>query len=112
MKKFAIAALLACALVSPAAAGEGNVSNRALSSMGLSGLKVMSDDQGMNVRGMGYAAVSGTGSLNVLGQTRTDSYVAIGRRSATGGNINFVVVGSPWGVVGAASGGIGFARAR
>lgn len=44
-----------------AVAGDGNVPQSTLSSMGLSGLKSMTDTQGLNVRGMGaIASVSGS----------------------------------------------------
>ena len=47
----------------PALAADGNVSSAALAKMGLSGLSVMSDDQGAAVRGMGFIAV---GSVSVV----------------------------------------------
>jgi hypothetical protein len=59
--KFALALAAVLALVaSPALAGDGNVSPSKLKALGLGGIKVVSDAEGMKVRGMSSnAATSG-----------------------------------------------------
>ena len=58
--KFALALAAVLALVaSPALAGDGNVSPSTLKSLGLGGMKVVSDTEGMKVRGMSSNAATG-----------------------------------------------------
>lgn len=84
-------ALTSFALVSDAKAAEpnGNVDQATLASMGLSGLSVMSDDEGKNVRGT-FAIAGGFGTSRFLGSTQTTFYGAgdfgRGRDFAAGGN--------------------------
>ncbi len=57
-------AAMAILVAVPAFAGEGNVSNSTLSALGLGGLEVMSDTDGMKVRGMSSNAFAfGASSL-------------------------------------------------
>jgi hypothetical protein len=93
---------LACVLAlctAPALAGDGQVSNRSLERMGLGGMKVASDQQGLQVRGMSFAfassvAFGGTTVLNI------NSPVSIGNHFAFSAN---VVIGSGSFAGGAAS---------
>ena len=66
MKNFCIvcaATVLAATLVASASAGEHAVSKSTLNSMGFSSVQVMSDVDGLAVRGKGtYASVWGSGS--------------------------------------------------
>ena len=76
--------------VSPALAGEGRVSDQSLAKMGLSGMKAMSDSQGMHVRGLSVA-VAGGGSIayiNGVGGSAgsINYYYASGEHSASGVN--------------------------
>jgi len=43
--------------IAPAFAGDGNIARRDLARMGLSGMKAMSDAQGMAIRGQAFAFV-------------------------------------------------------
>jgi hypothetical protein len=68
----AIAALALLALVAvPAFAGEGNVPPATLSSLGLGDLEVMSDTQGMEVRGQASSFAAVRGSSLIFGQLMT-----------------------------------------
>ena len=49
----------------PAFAGDGNVPQEALSALGLGGMQVVSDAEGMQVRGMSSNTFSGGGSIAV-----------------------------------------------
>ena len=54
MKKLVLAlAMVACLASTPAFASEGRISNQSLSKMGLAGMKPMTDEQGLKVRGAG-----------------------------------------------------------
>ncbi|QDU75383.1 hypothetical protein Pan97_24130 [Bremerella volcania] len=70
-------ALTSFALVSDAGAAEpnGNVDQATLASMGLSGLSVMSDEEGKNVRGT-FAIAFGFGTSRFLGSSQTTVYGA------------------------------------
>jgi hypothetical protein len=48
-----LSAILAVLLAAPALAGDGNVSPAVLKQLGLGGMEVVSDEVGMQVRGMG-----------------------------------------------------------
>jgi hypothetical protein len=52
------------------------VPSRVLSKMGLGGLRKMSDEQGMRVRGQGTASVLGFGFSTLILATQSDSYQA------------------------------------
>ena len=79
MKYAAMVAVLLTVCACSAFAGDGQISKSALADMGLSGLQVMSDAQGMSVRGSG-ASVSGTATV---GDTTAD-YDATFPNFATG----------------------------
>jgi hypothetical protein len=80
-----MASLVAFA-VTPAFAGEGHVSNRSLSNMGLAGMKTLSDSQGMQVRGLSIAIAGGGSfaSINGVGGSAgtINFYLAAGHRSS------------------------------
>jgi hypothetical protein len=63
---FATAALVALSAAS-AVAADGRVSDHSLARMGLSGMKVMSDVDGMVIRGTSYAEISGGSGAHLLG---------------------------------------------
>ncbi|GAA4442259.1 hypothetical protein [Bremerella cremea] len=78
----ALACLLAVTLVSISLASEaraaepnGNVDQATLASMGLSGIEVMSDEEGKNVRGT-FAIAFGLGTSRWFGTTQTTGYAA------------------------------------
>jgi hypothetical protein len=50
-----VAAVLVCAAGTTVMANDGSIASSTLSSMGLSGIQVMTDAQGLEVRGMGYS---------------------------------------------------------
>jgi len=78
--------------VAPAFAGEGQVSNPSLAKMGLSGMKAMSDAQGMNVRGLSVAVVGGFSQASIHSgggeASSTNFYFAAGKHSASGANLS------------------------
>jgi|SRR5579862_7542644 len=88
---FALASIVAFS-VAPAFAGEGQVSNQTLNKMGLSGMKVMSDQQGMQVRGLSIAVVGGFSQAASWTRgaeaSTTNFYFAAGQHSASGGNLS------------------------
>jgi hypothetical protein len=77
MKIFALASIMAFAAL-PAFAGEGQISTRSLNNMGLSGLHFMTDAQGMNVRGLSIAVVSGGSGAALIGSHAGSSFYAAG----------------------------------
>jgi hypothetical protein len=94
MKTLLSVAALVVFAVAPAMAGDGHVSHQSLAKMGLSGMQVMSDSQGMAVRGQ-FAIASGTsfafqsGQGGVAGSINTST--GIGKHSAS--QSNFSVAG-------------------
>ncbi|MBA2116759.1 hypothetical protein [Bremerella alba] len=72
-----VVALASVAMVSEARAAEptGNVDQATLASMGLSGMEVMSDEEGKNVRGT-FAIAFGYGTSNFLRNSQTSVYAA------------------------------------
>jgi hypothetical protein len=85
---FGLAAVVAFSAVS-AMAGEGRVSNNALANMGLSGMKSMTDTQGMHIRGLSVTV--GGGSIAFIGGVgggagSINYYSANGKHSASGDN--------------------------
>jgi hypothetical protein len=97
---------LACAIAlmgAPAFAGDGQVSKRSLARMGLGGMKVTTDQEGLQVRGTSFAfaasfAFGGTTVLSI------GSPVSVGNHFAFSAN---VVIGS-----GSFAGGAGAASAH
>ncbi len=74
-------------------AADGQVSQNSLAKMGLSGMKAMSDVDGMQLRGLSIAVVSGYSSAHVNdgegnGASSYNSYFAAGHHSASGANLS------------------------
>jgi hypothetical protein len=94
MKTLLSVAALVVLAGSSAMAADGRVSHQSLSKMGLSGMQVMSDAQGMAVRGQ-FAIASGTsfaiqfGGGGVAGSVNTST--GVGNKSAS--QSNFSVAG-------------------
>ena len=99
MRSLLIVCLVACvALVAGTANAAGQISDNTLAQMGLAGLQTMSDVQGTEVRGMGFAAVSGTNTARLFGSTASNSYVAVsdprrGSALAAGASVGIVAAG-------------------
>jgi hypothetical protein len=100
--KFAsvIAALVVALSVNAAFAGDGHVSKGTLSKMGFGGMRVMSDAQGMQTRGMGATAVAGVGNavvnvipgFQIVVATGVDQYSASSNTDfafSSGGRLSF-----------------------
>jgi hypothetical protein len=108
MKKLALALVLVAGMVATASAADRAVSKSTLSSMGLSSMQVMSDHDGLAVRGKGtFAKVWGGSSANFHGQHSANNYAAgsnkwFGASGASGGSVSFA------GVVGGMGSGNGF----
>ena len=116
--------LMVCAVVclalvaSVASAAPGQVPDATLASFGLSGMQQMSDVQGTQVRGMGFAVVGGIGTANAPGgQTQTTWYGAVsnpnhGSALAAGANISVAASGvgvfTPFGNGGVVVGAVAF----
>jgi hypothetical protein len=64
--------------VAPAFAGQGQVSDQSLAKMGLSGMKAISDAQGMQIRGLSIAVVSGGSGAHLPGAGAGSSFFAAG----------------------------------
>ena len=98
------------------AANPGQVPDATLASFGLSGMQQMTDAQGMNVRGMGFAQVSGYSIANAPGgQQSENQYVAIsnprrGSALAAGASVSVAASGvglfTPGGNYGLVVGGV------
>ena len=93
----ALAALVAFSAV-PAFAAEGHVSSKSLANMGLAGMHQMNDAQGMTVRGLSVAVVSGKSTASIAGfggsASSTNSYFAAGHKSAEGTNLSVAADGN------------------
>jgi hypothetical protein len=101
----AVATVLALT-AAPAFAGEGQVSHKSLAKMGLSSMQTLSDNDGMQIRGLSIAVVGGwstAGALTFNGYaTTTNFYFAAGSHSASGSNASIAGSGGLFGsVVGA-----------
>ena len=55
MKLFIAFAAILCLTVATAQAGDGQLTGRSLAAVGLGRMKAMSDDQGLDIRGLGIA---------------------------------------------------------
>ena len=91
MRSFAIACAVLMLFAATASAGELAVSKSTLGSMGLSSMQLMSDNDGLAVRGKGtFAGVWGGSQANFGGQHSANYYEAgaqwLGKGSAAGGN--------------------------
>jgi len=76
----------------PAFAGQGQVSKQSLAKMGLSGMQIMSDEQGQQIRGTSIAVVAGGSIATIHGAggsaTSVNGYFAAGSHAAEGSNIS------------------------
>jgi hypothetical protein len=113
MRSLLVVCLVACvALVAGTANAAGQISDNTLAQMGIAGLQTMSDIQGTEIRGMGFAAVAGTNKAVLGGTVAKNSYVAVsapkhGSALAAGASVGiaaggigvFPPFGSPSGVV-------------
>jgi hypothetical protein len=99
MRRFVSLACVFALAAAPALAGDGLVPTRSLARMGLGGMKVVSDQEGLQVRGMSFAFASSVafGGTTVLS---INSPVSIGNHFAFSAN---VVIGSGSFAGGAAS---------
>ena len=113
MKYVAMVAVLMSVCACSAFAGDGQISKSALAEMGLSGLQVMSDADGMAIRGK-FAIVRGTANSNLGGgNNATASYAAsdVGPGADFAIGAALAVSGSfpPLFVVGSFAGSVAFA---
>lgn len=109
MKKLALALVLVAGIAASASAADRAVSKSTLSSMGLSSMQVMSDTDGLAVRGKGtFAFTWGGSSANFLGQQSVNNYSSGstkffgGPSGSKGGSLSF------GGIVGGIGSGSGF----
>jgi hypothetical protein len=80
---FALAAVVALS-AAPALAAEGHVTNPSLAKMGLSGMKAITDVQGMSIRGLSIAVVSGDSNVNLgHGNSADSQFFAAGSGKGT-----------------------------
>ena len=86
---FAFATLVALSAGS-AFAAEGQIADQTLSKMGLGGMKVMSDEQGMQVRGMAMVSVSGYSTAWNKNAETFNQYSASGHEKAKGSSYSIV----------------------
>jgi hypothetical protein len=96
MKKFALACAAVVLFAAAAQAGEKAIAKSTLGSMGLGSMQVMSDNDGLAVRGKGTSAAVWGGSIAAWhgGQQSANNYEAaaawIGKNSvAVGGSLSF-----------------------
>ena len=78
----AIATVLVAAIAGNALAEEGQVSQAQLAEMGLPGMTAMSDAQGTEIRGQGFAFAASISGSAVPGSFNLSPAAALGRRSA------------------------------
>lgn len=108
MKKLALALVLVAGLAASASAADRAVSKSTLSSMGLSGMQQLSDNDGLAIRGKGtFAYTWGGSSANFLGQHSSNNYSTgashiFGSSTAAGGSLSF------GGIIGGVGTGNGF----
>ena len=91
--------LFACAvlLVACTACAAGQVPDATLSSFGLSGMQQMTDAQGTQIRGMGFAAVGGFSFASAPGSATGNGYVGVSATSnalTAGGSISVAASGA------------------
>ncbi len=104
MKVFQLGLLVVALLVgapmgaAQALAASGRPSDATLAAMGLSDLRVMSDGEGLAVRGLGYNGASAYGKSFAVVASHgaiagsTNSYKASGKYKASGHNLSFAEV--------------------
>lgn len=78
----ALAALLAAFIAVPAFAEEGRVSSASLAAMGLGDMQVMSDVQGREIRGQGFAFAASVSASALPGTFNFSPAVALGFNEA------------------------------
>lgn len=83
-----LAAVLAFGFSGQAMAADGNVSDGLLADMGLASMQTMTDAQGDQIRGKGFAAAWGYSSAHVYGAHSTNGYLAVGHHVAAGANLS------------------------
>ena len=91
VKKTLLAIATACLI--PAAtsfAADGRIPAHSLNNMGLAGMKSMTDNEGLTVRGMG-STVGGFGVATVPGAAAVGTFYASGGKSASGFNVTGAV---------------------
>jgi hypothetical protein len=93
--------VIACAVMLLAGTACASVPDATLASFGLGGMQQMSDAQGLNVRGMGFASVGGVSVATAPGAFAANDYSAV---SNTGSG-NYVAAGATISVA-AAGGGV------
>jgi len=92
------AALVAVGMISASQAAEGQPSGATLAAMGLSDLRVMSDSEGLAVRGLGWSGSSAYGQSFAVVATKgavagsTNGYKSSGKKVAGGANLSFAAV--------------------
>lgn len=74
----AVAAVMVAMVSSSVFAGEGRVSQAQLASLGLSGLEVMSDAQGREIRGQGFAFAASVSGSALPGTFNFSPAIALG----------------------------------
>ena len=82
----AVATAMLFGCVSRSMAADGNLSKSTLADMGLSSVQVMSDVQGEEIRGKGFAFVRGYSTAYGPGGGTRQHYAAAGRNYAEGGS--------------------------
>ena len=88
--KYALSIVMLLAVSAGSAmADQGQVSKDRLADLGLSSIQVMSDVQGEQIRGKGFAAVAGYSYAHTYGAGSADGYIAAGHHFAAGGSISF-----------------------
>ncbi len=88
---FALAAVVALT-AAPALAADGHVAKKSLANMGLSGMKAMTDAQGMSLRGLSIAVVSGDSNVNLgHGNSANSQFFAAGQGHGTHSAAGFSV---------------------
>jgi hypothetical protein len=95
-----------------AVAGEGQVADQTLAKMGLGGMKVMTDAQGTEVRGMAFVKTTGWSAAHNRNAETYNEYTAVGHKVAKGSSYSVVGTVSNRGfkVSGAIGGASAFAR--
>ena len=105
----ALASVLALSVV-PAFAAEGHVSDQSLAKMGLTGMKTMTDTQGLQIRGMS-ATAGGYSIASVPGAGAASTTYASGSHSAEAAGVSIAALSISGQYVTVAIGG-GFAAAH
>ncbi len=112
MKTVFAFATLVCLSAGSAFAADNQVADQTLAKMGLGEMKVMSDAQGMNVRGMALVSVSGYSAAHNHNGEAYNTYSASGFKYANGGSVSYVGTLQHFGSNFTISGGKAWASAR